>query len=334
MQPSLFAPQGLALLKAGKPLAEQLHATILQLFARLPKEQGAYNTEEGSMVDLFSFALAIVLARAIVSGQRVDGERFADEAYFFLREAEREHGITPDGDASVWTRRDDLADAKRAPRGNMRTELEQQLRDHLGDDYAGMHVMSDADGEVTTWPEDLGDQPQLLVSPTVDRKLVRILTTISTGLGSPQTVTYVTRDPLGTDDDPHTLRAGDKLVVEPEILHRAEVVDVTAVGTSGSSLTFTATFNEPHEPSAWATQMSFPVWTSTQRALIVALTAEAGVDPVARARANAKLAKILTGVTTWAVCPLSSATTVGPFTVGDPLLGAVGFNPIGTISIP
>jgi hypothetical protein len=122
--------------------------------------------------------------------------------------------------------------------------------------------------------------------------------------------------------------------VEPEILHRAEVVEVTAVGfDANDNPTLTATFEEAHEPNAWATQMPFPAWTSTQRTVLVALETEAAVDAETRRKTHAKLEKLLTGVTVWALCGMSGENTIGPWTIGDPRLGMIGHNPIGTLTV-
>lgn len=333
MQPSLFAPPGLDLLVGGEPLAQSLHRTILSLFSNGSIDDGGLSTEEGSLVDLFAFMIAISLATAITTARRVDAERTAAGAYFSLAEQERQCGLTPAFGDTLKQRRDALALAVRVPRGSSRPELEQMLRDLLGDAYVGLHVPSGA-GEVVTFPEDLNDQPQLLIDVNAPRKLVQITPAICTDLGSSKAVVYTGVDPpilSGT----HTLVVGDRLVVEPEILQRAEVVTVTDVGHTSEGLTFTAVFNQAHEPNCWATQMPFPVWTASQRRLLIALTAEAAVDPETRRKANAALEKVVTGVTTWALCAESAPGVIGPWTIGDPLLGRLGMNPIGTtVAVP
>lgn len=332
MKYSIYTPKGLHEYRAGKPLAQGLHETALELFAKYTADRGGFSAEPGSLVDLVAFAMAIVLARVARANQKLDGERFATGAYYLLQQFEEEYGLTPAGDDTLVDRREGLAQVKRAPRGNTRQELEQQLRDVLGDAYAGLHLPAGA--EVETWPAELGDQPQLLLDPTIDRKLVRITDVVIDGLGAPQAVHYQAIDPAIPAGEDHTLAVNDRLLVEPEILHRAEVVTVTAVGLDGDTPMFTATFDNAHEPSAWATQMPFPAWTSTERALLVALTADAISDPETRRKANVLLLRILPSVTTWSLCWLSGAGQIGPWTIGDPVLGQLGHNPIGTITIP
>lgn len=328
---SLFAPKGLAQYRAGKPLAQALHETALMLFSKHGAEQGGFNTDPGSLVDLFSFSLAITLARAARTLDRADEERFAASAYYLFAKLEAEHGLRPGADDRLHTRHAALADAKRAPRGNARAELEQQLRDLLGDDYVGLHIPSGA--EIEIWPADLGDRPQLLAEASIDRKLVQIIPAISANLGSPQYVQYTQIDPADIADE-HTLTIGDQLVVEPENLGRAEVVTVEALAIGEGEVFFRATFNQAHEPGCWAAQMPFPAWTSTQRHVLLGVTADAIEDAEVRRKVDVLLTKILTGVTTWSTCGMSGPGTIGPWTIGDPQLGQIGHNPIGIITVP
>jgi hypothetical protein len=56
-------------------------------------------------------------------------------------------------------------------------------------------------------------------------------------------------------------------------------------------------------------------------------------DPGTVQEIDVLLRRILTDVTVWYVCPLSSATTIGPWMIGDPVLGLLGKNPLGTITV-
>lgn len=326
MKYTLFAPKGLYKNEAGKPLAEAIHETALKLFAKYDRSGGSFETEPGSLVDLVSFMLAIAFARIAATRDKLNGERFALGAYYLLRQLEQEHGLQPSAEDTLRARRLALADAKRAPRGSAGPELEQQLRDLLGDAYIGTHVASGA--EIVAWPEELGDQPQLLLPPEVDRKVVILATAISTDLGASQVVQYLAVDPIAATSTTHTLQVGDQLVVEPEIVGRTEVVTVEALSASSDGIYLTATFNQAHEPGCVAAQMPFPAWASSVRHLLVALTEEAASDAETRRKVNQKLRKILTGVTTWDLCPSADGLTMGPWTIGDALLGRLGFNPL------
>lgn len=332
MKTSIYTPKGLHEYRAGKPLAQGLHETALQLFSRYGAERGGFSTEPGSLVDLFTFAMAITFARVARANQNVDRERSAAGAYYLLKQFEEEYGLTPSGDDTLVDRREALALAKRAARGNTRQEIEQQLRDLLGDDYVGLHIPVGA--EIAIWPADLGDAPQLLADATSTRKLVRITNVIIDGLGAPQAVHYQAVDPAIVAGEQHSLAVNDRLVVEPELLARAEVVVVTSLGLDGSTPTFTATFENAHEPNVWATQMPFPAWASWGRHLFVALAADAAIDPETRRKTHVLLGKILPAITTWSVCPLSGAGTIGPFTLDDPVLGRLNINPMTVLTVP
>lgn len=329
MNYSLFAPPGLHKYQAGKPLAEAIHETGLRLFAKYDRSRGALETEPGSLVDLVAFALAIRFARIAANLEKAEGERYAAGAYYLLAQTEAEYGLQRGADDTLLTRRTALGEAKRAPRGCTRAELVQQLRDALRDDYGGLSIADAAD--VVEWPADLGDPPQLLAEANLDRKIVQIAPAISTDLGSPQQVRYTPIDPA--PEVGHTLLVGDRLVVEPENLGRAEVVTVTSLAIGDPELYFTATFQQAHEPGCVAAQMPFPASTSTQRAILVALSEDAAVDPVLRGKADKLLDRILSGVTTWSLCGLSGTGTIGPWTIGDAVRGQLGRNPINTISV-
>jgi len=326
---SLFAPKGLYANKAGKPLAEAIYDTAIGLFAKYDERNGALATTPGSLVDLVCFTTAITFARIATSLDKADGERFAAGAYYLLAQIEAEHGLQHGADDTLKTRRAALAAAKRAPRGSARAELTAQLQEAFGEDFFGLYIPTSADAVV--WPADLGDDPQLLLAESVERKIVQIVPSISTGLGASQQVRYTPLDLVPTSE--HSLAIGDRLVIEPENLGRAEVVTVEGLAIGDPELYFTATFQQAHEPGALATQMPFPAWTSTQRAILVALNETVALDPVRRGKADELLDRILSGVTTWAICPTNGSGTIRPWTIGDPVFGQIGRNPIGTITV-
>lgn len=335
MKYSLFAPKGLHLYQGGKPLAQAIHETALALFAKYGADQGSLSTEPGSLIDLFSFMLALALARAARMNQRADGERFADGAYHLLAAFEQEYGLRPGDGDTLATRRSELAQAKRFPRGCTRAELEQQIRDLLGDDFIGVHIPAAAD--VVNWPEELGDEPQLLVDPLIPRKLVRLPYAVSTGLGAAQYIAYEPIDPAAGDDAEGTLTAGDQLVIGVENLGLAEVVEVLSVQEPGDGETYPlmeVVLTKAHDPGALGAAMPFPAWGSSQRHVFAVLTRDAGLDPEIRRKLDDKLTKILAGVTTWTICPASGAAQAGPWTLGDPVLSRLGMNPMGTLSVP
>lgn len=331
MKPSAFAPNGLLQLKAGPPAAQVLHATIVSLLS--DGSEFALSTELGSFVDCFAFTLARALAKAQLRQQKLDRERLAMGAYELLAALEEEYGLTPGPDDTLRTRRRALLARMKAALGSRRTALEQALRDLLGDDYVGLHVRST--DEVDVWPAALGDDPMLLTVPDIPRKLVRLPNAVSTGLGAPQFVTYVPIDPAPESPTEHTLLAGDQIVVGVDNLGLAETVTVTALSVDQSiNLQFEATLNNVHDPGALAAAMPFPAWGSSQRHIFVVLAEDAALDPETRRKTHELLARTVTGVTTWSLCPASGVAQAGPLTLDDLTLGVLDCNPMGTVTVP
>lgn len=332
MKPSLFTPNGLLLFKGGRPLAEAIHATAVRLFT--DGRAGGLSRELGSFVDCFSFALARVVARAQLRQERLAGEMLAEKAYELLSQLEEEHGLRPAFGDTIAVRRDALLVRLRAREGSRRPSLEQALRDLLGDDYVGIHI-ADPDTEVVNWPTSLGDDPQMFGAPDMPRKLVTITNPIS-DLGS-QLATYVPVDPAPTDDTEQTLLVGDQIVVGVENLGTAEPVTVTAVSLSGEGdgdRVFVASFTKAHEPNCLAVAMPFPAWGSSQRHIWVVLTEAAALDADTRRKTHETMARMVTGVTTWSICPQTTDTEAGPWTLDHPVMGALDMNPMGLITVP
>lgn len=334
MKTSAWAPLGLLKLKGGEYPAKAFHRTLVRLLGG--HVTGGFSAEVGTVVDVLSYSAAHVLALADSFVDRAWRQRFAATVYENLAAEEEEHGIRPGPDATVKERRAVLASRKLAPKGSARAALEEALRTLLGDDYVGIHVTDPSDA--TLWPATLGDAPQLLQSATIERKLIRILDTISIGLGAPQTVRYEGILPT-TDGSEHTLRIGDRLVIEPEILGRAEVVTVTAVQQvvpllDPAYLLFEATFEQAHEPSCLGSSAPFPVWTSSQCELLIVMTQTAAVTIEKRRQVHELLARLVTGVTTWALVQQATEGTAGPFTLDDPVLGMLDVNPLDEATVP
>lgn len=330
MELSIFAPNGLLLLSSEKPTAELLHETIVRLLST--GEPGDLSTAEGSLIDCFAFALARVLARVQTRQRQIDGERLAYSAYELLDALESEYGLKPGIDDTVAQRQAALLVAGKVALGSRRPALEQALLDLHGADFIGIHVPDPAT-EVDIWPADLGDDPQLLAEDSIPRKLVSLPNSISTDLGASQLVAYVPISPTSANGS-HTLLAGDQIVVGVDNLGMAETVTITATAESGGTLFFAAVINNSHDSGSLAVAMPFPAWGSAQRHIFVVLTEAAALDAEKRRKTHVLMAKAVTGVTTWSICPESAPGQAGPWTLDDPVLGALDFNPMGVIAIP
>lgn len=136
------------------------------------------------------------------------------------------------------------------------------------------------------------------------------------------------------------LVVGDVVVIDAGNTSQMEKVTVAAVANTppfGSETTpgylyFAANYTQSHDIGAPVTTGQIPYWTSTQRLNYVVLTAVGATAPPTRAKVDVLLAKILRGVSLWAIVQASSTTpsggTVGPLSAGAPM----GCVPLGTIT--
>lgn len=333
MKPSAFAPHGLLQLRSGTPAAQVLHESILSLFS--DGSEFALSTELGSFVDCFAFAFARILAKLQLRIEKLDRSRLAANAWELLPALEEEFGLRPAPTDGVQARRAALLAAMKAALGSRRTALEQALSDLLGSDYVGIHVHSTSD--VDLWPTDLGDSPMLLALPDIPRKLVSLPLAVSTGLGALQWVSYDPIDPLPDNAEEGTLLQGDQIVVGVENLGLAETVTIENVSDAGEGMDYPVMqvlLNNPHGPGSLAAAMPFPAWGSSQRHIYVVVSEDAAQDAEKRRKVHEQMARMVTGVTTWSISPVNASGGAGPLTLGDAVLGRLGMNPFGTITVP
>lgn len=330
MQTSEFTPGGLLLLSSETPSAELLHQTALRLLST--GEPGDLSTELGSFVDCLAYALAVVFARIQYRQRQIDGERIALTSYELLSALEEEYGLRPGANDTIAQRQLALLAAVKPVLGSRRPVLEQALHDLLGASYIGIKVRNPANSEVDLWPSDLNDNPMLLADATISRKIVRLKQSISTGLGSPQSVVYEPVFPTAVSG--HTLAVGDKLIIGPENLGLAERVTVESVDINDPELLFTATFANAHDDEILGVQMPFPAWGSSQRHVFVGVTNDVTLDAEMLRRIHVLMARHVTTCTTWSVCGSSDGEHLGPWTLDDSVLGRLDFNPMATLSLP
>jgi hypothetical protein len=316
---SAFTPCGFLELADEPSHAETLYGMMIGGLG------GEYDVSEGSRMEAFCYASAMQLAEARYTLEHAGlqiSPHYVDE---MMADRELEYGITAGPSDTLWTRRAVLAARKVLPRGARREAVVDALQTLLGDGFVFYRTTKPA--EILNWPSALGDQPQNLQLPGVPRKLISITPTISIGLGAPQEVTYTRLDTTQSE-----LLVGDDLVVEPEILGRAEVVTVEAVVAPPlGPYAFTATFDQAHEPGCLATTQPFPAWVGSQRFALIIVTAAAATNPETRRKIDELMQRVARGVSTWAIVAQSGAGTAGPFTIGVSPLGSV---PIGTITFP
>jgi hypothetical protein len=322
MKTSAFTPTGLLKMSGEHPLAQRIYSATRAALG--PELAG----EMASFADCFAFAFALAVARGATLLERAWGQMLPTEVTDLLGEKEEEYGLIPSPGASITARRQALAARMLVPGGAGRLNIENALQTLLGASFIAYRTTAPA--ERAMWPTTLGSAPQNLVDPATERKLLHVVPAVSIGLGAPQTVTYAPVLPLAPAGSLNTLAVGDQLVVEPELLGRAEVVTVSAVADHGQGVpTFTAIFNEAHEPGCWATTMPFPAWTSTQRASLVIVDALAALDPEVRRQINELMDRLARCVSTWAIVQATGPTQAGPYRLSVSPLDAT---PLGAVT--
>ena len=152
------------------------------------------------------------------------------------------------------------------------------------------------------------------------------------GLGAPQASPYTPISPLPAQGTLHTLAVHDRLLVEPEILGRAEVVAVEALDPA--TLAFTATFLNAHEPGCTLTTMLFPFSSGNQRESVVVVPLATALSVEWRRQIGLVMNTLLRATSTWGVAAQSQPGQAGPFTLDDPQLGLLDVTPLSALTPP
>lgn len=267
-----------------------------------------YSTDRNGLEMARLYAQAMGIASALYTLDRAVNNIIPTKATELLTELEREWGLVAGAVDTLPVRRAALAIRRLLPRGATREAIEDALTQLLGADFISYEPIAEVD-RVTWGGDGIGSFVKANKTP---RKLIRIVGAISTGLGSPQIVTYeafVPGEPLPD------LLPGETLVVDPAVLAEAVTVE------SRAGATFTATFDSPHDPGTPATTQPMPIWGSTGRVNIVTVTSAAAADARTREAIDDLMRRALRGVSTWHIADAS-----GPFTVG---VGKIGITPLG-----
>lgn len=318
---SAFTPLGILRLSSEPSYGESIYRAMVASLG------DNYNVEPGSRMEATIYAQAMGLAETrmlLEHAGRQQHPLYVDE---MIADREREYGLVPGPHDTLVQRQAALAARMLLPRGARREAVVDALTLLLGDNFVGYRTTPK--DEITNSPTSLGDQPMNLQKPNIPRKIVRITTGISTGLGAPQTVTYTTVDPT----DRPILR-GDTIVVDPAIQSVQERVLITAATIpfpfTGTG-TFTAKFNQPHDPNTLATTQPWPLWSGTQREALIFVKSAAAVDVETRRKINELMKRIARSVSTWAiVAETSPADVAGPFLLD---VSPLNVTPFGLISL-
>ncbi len=324
MKLDFFTKLGLFKLNGEKPVGRRIYDSIVGALG------GQLSAEPGTLGDNFAAATALAAAEASIAADRAFEQQLPDHVYELLPQKEDEYGLYPSPSDSIPTRRAALKARMLLPNGMTRINVENILKGLLGSNFVGWRVTHP--DERVMWPLALGDQPQNLVPANVQRILMRLTTTVSKNLGVAQYVVYTQLFP--TADAP-TLKVGDKVVIEPEIKARTEVVEVLESFKSGNDFVFLAVFNREHEPMCVATTMPFPVWTSSQRESLVVVKPSVVKDAETRRKIAEVLERVFRGVSTWAIAQEGTdPQTVDALVLDDPDKGQLDINPLSDGDVP
>ena len=337
---SLFTPLGLLKLSAKQSPAESFYG---QMRAALGDQ---FDLSEGTHVEASLYARAMALGRAATLLEHAGDQAYPATITELIPSREAEYGIVPGPLDSIADRRAALGAAALLPKGATITALEETFGVLLGDDFLG--VRPTPSPEAVNYPTNLGDQPMNLQTTRVERKFVRVIDAVTLGAPGSFTLRYAALDEneptlIASLDDLEKpisttrLLVGDVLVLDSETPTRTEVVTVTASANDFYGdpdicyRTFTATIANTHAAGFSGTTMPFPLWASSKRHYMIALTDTAAVDAEKRRKANDLAARLFSCVATWSVVAgevTGGVGLAGPFTVGEGLLGVT---PLGSM---
>jgi hypothetical protein len=134
------------------------------------------------------------------------------------------------------------------------------------------------------------------------------------------------------------LNVGQTITIQAENSSAVEQVVVLAVsltpqGFASQGPCFEASFNNPHDAGSTIVTGPFPLWTSTQRLLLVVLAGSSASDRQTRRKVDEFMRKICRADDIWAIVT-PDTTMVGGGTVsgGVVLNGPMGTQPLGPLS--
>ncbi len=313
---SVFTSFGLLSFSGAPSDAETIYQSMLAGKVR------AYSMAEKTHQEGKTYAQAMAIARAKATLKRGQNQNFDPyNTIELLPEKEKDWGLIPPADASIYDRQHALAERMLQTRGAVREAMESNLKKIFGESFIELRTMEPSD---VVYDNTFGN----FADPSIAFKLVRILTPVGY-LGSGPSwaateneLTYENADPTQAKI---TLQKGDKLVVQPDSYSLREIVEVI----SATDTTFRALFTKPHDADCLATTQNWVGWTSTQCSYYVIVTPEAAMDAELVREANEYLTRAAKGVFQWFIV-YPENDQVGPFTLNVSKLGGVS---VGVIPV-
>lgn len=244
-----------------------------------------------------------------------------------LAELERDYGLAPAPADTEAERRDALDLAFKIVRGSRMEALDDALSTLLGSDFVAAVPMKDLVAPPTQWPASPAAAGNYAAGA-----LWRVYTcTEPLTLVGVRSVHLV--DMIASQDP---LKVGDVVVVDPGHNGLAEAVTVEALVTApgdeeGDGFTTNhvrITTTKPHGTGVVCTTAPFPNQGSTQRHIMVQVTASCAADPVKRSAINRLMHRIVRGVTTWEI-QVYGVAGANQLTLDDPVKGRLNMYVLG-----
>ena len=305
---------------SGKPsMPEQFYRAISANVA------GAFDLTVGTHEEATVFARAHAAARAARTLQRAGNQIDPLKATEILPNLETDFGVIPGPFQDTPSRRRVVSAREKLPSGGTYTSMRAALVSALGTNFLALRLLTGA---------ELANVP---ASPTtaVETKASRVdvtpkfCKTVDPITDATAAVVYANLDASAGEVD---LAVGDVIIIDPSSSAQAERVTVTAVGGSGATRTFTATFTKAHDAGAAVTTMNWPYWWSTRGMILVVVTQVAAQSLEKRRIVDELMAKMTRGVCQWSIVQPAAVggTTAGPstlpFVLGSTPLSATTFS--------
>jgi hypothetical protein len=304
---SAFTPCGLLECSGETADAENIYNTLK---AQLTP---AFNVSDSTYEGCELYAMAMQLAWARAALKRARRELHPLTCYDLLTTLEKDWSCVPLATDTLYQRQLRIAARKLIMRGAREEALVTDLLAAIGSDFLRVNGMPESDAtNYPTTATDVGTFPAPGQAPRFYK-----LTTSVPRLGAPYTVGW---SAVNASSAP---LVGDKLTIEPEVTGIAEAVTVTAVTLDPvtNTGTLTATFTKAHSANAWACTAT-PLWLSNRYELQIVVTAAAAADATKRHAVNEVMRRHAKSCEAWCVAAASSSTTVGPFVIGNGIIGS------------
>jgi hypothetical protein len=261
-------------------------------------QDGAYGPNDVQQeARIYAFARCIAVAEGQLTRARNEGRPLKTQE--LLGELEHDFGVAYSPRQTEAERRVVLSLRERVLRGSRKESLDEALGLLLGADFVEAIPYKDMLTPPTQWPADPSTNGNYQL-----RALWRLYTVTEC------TALLGTRDLHVVDGVPgqEPLKTGDRVILDPANAGMAEAVTVVALLAEPSvdASNFTTNYvrvviAKPHDAGVVATTAPFPLIISTQRHILVRVSAAATRDALTRIAINDLMRRMLPAVTTWEI---------------------------------